>query len=89
MPRSWRGFLYTVRVAAKDISGEIERLSALRQRAWKDGDGLEAKRLSERLNALYDDKRCAVASHGTPAQREKAKKRAVAEKELDRLMQAT
>lgn len=72
---------------ARDIDAEIERLSEQRQAAWADGGrAQEAKRLGERLAVLYEEKRITSAESGTPAQRARAIKRAVAERELDRLM---
>lgn len=71
---------------ARDIDAEIERLSEARQAAWAVGRAGEAKSLTERLSRLYEEKRITGAESGTPGQRTRAIKRAVAERELDRLM---
>lgn len=72
---------------ARDITAEIERLSEQRQGLWRDGG--DTKRTSERLDALYEEKRTGAAAAGSPSKMKKALKRADAEKELDRLMGQT
>jgi hypothetical protein len=75
---------------AKDIASEIERLSEERRALWADPatatNKAEVESLSAKIDALYEEKRMAAASHGTPALRKKAIKRALRERELDRLM---
>jgi hypothetical protein len=73
---------------ARSISDEIEALAAKRHAAWAKGDMDTAKRIEGQLDALYDEKRQGNATHGTPKGRERAKKRAEVERELDRLMQS-
>lgn len=74
---------------ARDINAEIERLTAERQEMWSAGiNGDAVKLIAAKLDALYEEKRAAGAEHGTPAAHDRAVKRANAEKELDRLMQA-
>lgn len=69
------------------IPDEIEKLCEERRALWATGvSGDEAKSLTARIDALYEEKRAAAADHGSPAARAKAIKRAVAERELDRLM---
>jgi hypothetical protein len=56
---------------------------------WAEGTpGDEAKKIGEKIAALYEEKRKRTATHGTAPQREKAKKRAKAEDEVDRLMRS-
>lgn len=70
-----------------DIADEIERLCEERRVLWANGvNGELANSLTKRIEALYEEKRAAAASHGSPAARRKAIERAVAERELDRLM---
>ena len=71
----------------RDIAADIERLSEQRRLAWACGDGQEAKRCGERIEALYEEKRASQASHGTEKKRALAIRRAKAEAEIDRLMQ--
>lgn len=73
---------------ARSISDEIEALAAKRHAAWAEGDVDTAKRIEGQLDALYEEKRQGSATHGTPKARERAKKRAEVERELDRLMQS-
>jgi len=46
----------------------------------------KAESLTERIEALYEEKRAKVADYGSPAARQRAIKRAKVEQELDRLM---
>ena len=64
-------------------------MSAQRRALWDKGiNGAPVKILSDKLDALYEEKRRASAPAGTPAAKERAEANARAEKELDRLMQA-
>ena len=74
-------------MVARSISDEIEVLATKRHAAWAAGDGETAKRIEGQLDALYTEKRQGEASHGTPAGLAKVKKRADAERELERFMQ--
>ncbi len=74
---------------SRDVATEIHRLSARRTVLWAQGDGegsAELSSIAAKLTALYEEKRIAVAKHGTAKQRDRAVKRADAEKEIDRLM---
>jgi hypothetical protein len=72
---------------ARDIADEIERLSEQRREMWRDGaTKAEVESITGKIDALYEEKRMSAASHGTPALRKKAIKRALRERELDRLM---
>lgn len=72
---------------ARDIVAEIERLTERRHVLWATGvDAEEIKKIAEKLDGLYKEKRVAKASAGSPAQHKRAIKRAIAERELDRLM---
>ncbi len=73
---------------ARDIAAEIERYSEERRALWASDirDGAAIKVLDAKIDALYEEKRMAAASHGTPALRKQAIKRALRERELDRLM---
>ena len=74
---------------ADRIDAEIERLAARRQALWAAGEpGDEAKKIGDKIAALYEEKRRRTATHGTAAQRERAKRVAKAEDEVDRLMRA-
>jgi hypothetical protein len=73
---------------AKDITVEIDDLACKRQVAQAEGDAASVASLSNRIEALYEEKRRLAASHGSPKARERAMQRALAERELDRLMQA-
>jgi hypothetical protein len=74
---------------ARDIAAEIERLSEERRVLWAmhaPSTQATTLALTAKIDALYEEKRMAAASHGTPALRKKAIKRALRERELDRLM---
>lgn len=71
----------------RDITEEIEKLSEERRALWAVGvNGEEVTRISKQIDALYEEKRASKADYGNPTARAKAIKRAVAERELDRLM---
>jgi len=74
-------------MVARSIADEIEDLALKRHAAWAAGDMVTAKRIEAQLDALYAEKRQGLATHGTPAARDRAKKRAKAESELERFMQ--
>lgn len=74
---------------ARDIASEIDYLCARRAELWSAGDGDgsdELKAIASKLARLYEEKRTNAASQGTNRQKQKVVKRALVEKELDRLM---
>lgn len=70
----------------RNLSDDIESLCERRAAAWATGDAETATRCTKQLDALYEEKRRGRASHGSKRARERAIQRAVAERELDRLM---
>ena len=71
----------------RSVSDEIEDLAEQRHAAWSARDVKTAKVIEEQLDRLYAEKRQHVAPNGTDEARERVKKLAVVESELDRLMQ--